>query len=156
MHWCTLEGSAHCAAEAESLERDTKAANANVKSVDKAGLAADSKHDDEVISSAAGGDRDWAEIPVGIPFTEMVAKSRNFTEKRLKTETQSVRHTDMQPQQVRPLARCAWLRCLHNLNFAARHLCSVRCHFVCHVRSGCKLPSGQLTTLRHADGHAVL
>lgn len=48
----------------------------------------------------AESDRDWNKIPVGLPFTELVDKAKNFTETKLRPEMQSVRHTKMEPKQV--------------------------------------------------------
>ena len=44
--------------------------------------------------------RDLKEIPVGLPFTEMVERAKNFNVTQLHTERQSVRQTEMQPVQV--------------------------------------------------------
>lgn len=43
--------------------------------------------------------RDWAKIPVGLPFTEMVTRSKNFTVTKLATESVDARETWMVPRQ---------------------------------------------------------
>jgi hypothetical protein len=80
------------AAGQEKLQRDTGSAIV-VEGKER-------KQEDRDIATAQK-ERDWNNIPVGLPFTEMITKSKNFTETHLKTETQSVRHTEMQPKQVR-------------------------------------------------------
>ena len=44
--------------------------------------------------------RELKEIPVGLPFTEMMTKYKNFNVTKLRTETQTARNTIMQPVQV--------------------------------------------------------
>ena len=45
--------------------------------------------------------KDWNEIPVGLPFTEMVQKSKNFTETTLSSSKKKVRQTNMEVKQAR-------------------------------------------------------
>ena len=57
------------------------------------------REEDKLIAGRSG--RDWSNIPVGMPFTEMVAKAKNFTTTSLVNEKASVRQTKMEPKQVR-------------------------------------------------------
>jgi hypothetical protein len=45
-------------------------------------------------------ERNWAEIPVGVPFTEMVKRAENFSVSHLEKSTAGYRETWMKPQQV--------------------------------------------------------
>ena len=68
------------------------------------GVVAKGKRTDKDIAeheaAIVASERDWNAIPVGLPFTELVDKAKNFTETKLRPELQSVRHTKMEPKQV--------------------------------------------------------
>lgn len=77
------------AAEGKQLEHDATA------TVDVKGSDVRSEH--RQINKSK---RDWAQIPVGLPFTEMVEKAKNFTVTKLHPEQATVRQTVMTPTQV--------------------------------------------------------
>jgi hypothetical protein len=81
------------------------------------------REEDKLISKRSG--RDWNIIPVGLPFTEMVAKAKNFTTTTLETQTATVRQTVMQPKQVRctqhgRMQACSSLQLAHVLACGGR------------------------------------
>lgn len=64
-------------------------------------------HDGMALKPAAESDvmkfnkeRDVRDIPVGLPFTEMVKRVQNFSVTKLETEVADYRETWMQPMQV--------------------------------------------------------
>ena len=78
--------------------------------------------------------RDLNQIPVGLPFTEMVQKAKNFNVTRLHDETASVRQTVMQPTQARASPACV---CAHRYACFHSHTewppCRVCCDTAHHV-----------------------
>lgn len=68
-------------------------------------------HDGLELKPAEEGDvkklnkeRDVRDIPVGLPFTEMVKRAQNFSVTRLEKDTAEYRETWMQPMQVLNIA----------------------------------------------------